>query len=123
MVNRLEDGLKTEWGGQNVWCNPPYSQPLLHQFCQRFIENGNGTLLTFARTDNADFQELLLNTDAVLFLRQRIRFYLPDGTRGGSPGCGSALFAIGEQNVERLSRTKLKGVLIAIPRRYNTLWK
>lgn len=99
-------------GGVRVFCNPPYSQPLLTNFCERFIENGNGVLLIFARTDNKDFQRLLNKCDAVLFMRQRIRFYLPDGSRGGSAGCGSALFAIGKDNVLALEQSGINGVLV-----------
>ena len=113
MVDRNEDGLKVEWGGVRTWCNPPYSQPALSQFCKKMAENGNGILLIFARTGNKDFQELLLKCDAVLFMRKRIRFYLPDGTRGGSAGCDSALFAFGRENVIALRNSGIEGALIS----------
>lgn len=113
MVNKEQDGLKNSWGGVRVWCNPPYSQPLLTRFCVRMVENGNGILLTFARVDNALFQDLLLpNADAVLFLRHRIRFYRPDGTRGDSAGCGSCLLSFGKQNTDALLHSGLEGILI-----------
>ena len=115
MYNKADDGLSYIWGGVRVWLNPPYSQPLFTQFCERFVENGNGILLTFARTDNKVFQELLLpNCDAALFLRHRVKFYLPDGTRGGSPGCGSVLFAFGQENADALLNSGLEGVFIPI---------
>ena len=112
MYNIEDDGLTKIWGGVRTWCNPPYSQPSLHHFCERMAENGNGILLVFARTDNKDFQEMLRRCDAVLFLRHRIRFVLPDGTRGGSPGCGSALFAFGKDNVRCLEQCGMEGVLM-----------
>ena len=112
MVDKDEDGLSFDWGGVRTWCNPPYSQPLLSQFCRRMADNGNGILLVFARTGNKTFQEMLRRCDAVLFLRHRIRFFLPDGKQGGSPGCDSALLAFGQQNVTALRQSNIEGALI-----------
>lgn len=110
--NKEQDGLAYEWEGR-VWCNPPYEQPLLDRFCQKMVEHGNGVLLTFARVDNRLFQGLILpNSDGVLFLRKRVRFYLPDGTRGGSPGAGSCLIAFGKENVDALRNAGLEGFLM-----------
>lgn len=112
MVNKKEDGLKTDWGGVRVWCNPPYSQPLLTQFCEKMVANNNGIMLLFSRTGNKLFQELLFpHCDAVLFLRNRVHFYLPDGTRGGAPGCDSLLIAFGEENVQALRNCHQEGYL------------
>ena len=102
-------------GGQDVrvWLNPPYSQPLLDQFVKKMVEHGNGIMLTFARVDNRLFQGTILpNCDAILFLRHRVRFYMPDGTRGGSPGSGSCLIAFGKNNVEALRNSGLEGFLM-----------
>lgn len=113
MINKEEDGLKTEWGGVRVFCNPPYSQPLLTEFCKRMAENGNGILLIFARTGNKCFQNVLLPAaDAVLFMRHRVRFYLPSGKQSGSAGCDSCLMAFGKENVEALKNSGIQGVLL-----------
>ena len=115
MVNKEEDGLKIQWGGQRVWCNPPYSQPLLTEFCKRMVENNNGILLVFARVDNRLFQDVLLpNASALLFLRHRIKFYQEDGTQGGSPGCGSVLIAFGKENAEALRNAGMEGFYIPL---------
>lgn len=109
-----QDGLSREWFGR-VWCNPPYSQPLLGQFCAKMAEYGNGILLIFARTGNKVWQESVLpKADAILFLRRRVRFCLPDGTPGGSAGCDSALVAYGYQNVEALRNSGLEGTLVVM---------
>ena len=77
------------------------------------VEHRKGILLTFARVDNRLFQGLLLpNCDAILFLRHRIRFYRPDGSRGDSPGNGSCLIAFGERNVKALEESGLTGFLM-----------
>lgn len=113
--NKYDDGLSQSWGGQNVrvWLNPPYSQPLLDQFVKKMVEHGNGIMLTFARVDNRLFQGTILpNCDGILFLRHRVRFYMQDGTRGGSPGSGSCLIAFGKENVDALRNSGLEGFLM-----------
>ena len=77
------------------------------------VENGNGILLIFARTGNKCFQEILMpNADAILFMRHRVRFYLPDGSRGGSAGSDSCLIAFGENNVRALKESGIAGLLL-----------
>lgn len=78
-----QDGLKQDWFGR-VWCNPPYSQPALYQFCEKMAEHGNGILLIFARTGNKVWQEIIFpRATAVLFLRKRVQFIDNQGNRGG----------------------------------------
>lgn len=114
MYNKNDDGLKQEWKGC-VWLNPPYSRPLIEQFCRKMAEHGNGIALLFNRLDTAMMQEVILkNAHAVKFLRKRIRFYRPDGTQGGSPGCGSVLFAFGKENAEKLRNQELEGFFIEL---------
>lgn len=109
-----DDGLRQPWG-RRIWCNPPYSQPLLADFCKKMAEHGNGILLIFARTGNKVWQESVFpKADAVLFLRRRVRFCLPDGTQGGSAGCDSALVAYGWSNVEALRKSGLEGTLVIL---------
>ena len=48
------------------------------------------------------------------FLRNRIRFFRPDGTRGDSPGCGSILIAFGEDNAEILRTCDIAGKYVRI---------
>ena len=51
--------------------------------------------------------------------KHRVRFYMPDGTRGGSPGSGSCLIAFGERNVKALEESGLTGFLM----KRNCEWK
>jgi len=111
MVNKEEDGLKVEWAGR-VWCNPPYSQPLLTQFCEKMAAHDNGILLLFSRTGNKVFQETLFPAcHSIFFMRHRVRFYSPDGSRGGSPGCDSVLIAFGEENTRAIQQSGQEGYL------------
>jgi len=113
--NMLTNGLLQNWGGVRVWCNPPYSQPLLTHFCQKWVNNNNGILLLFARVDNRMFQDILLPAStAILFLRHRIRFYTPYGKQGGSPGCGSVMLSIGEGNAEALLNSGIDGFYVPL---------
>lgn len=106
-----DDGLSRPWFGR-VWCNPPYSQPLLDQFCRKMAEHRDGIILVFARMGNKTIQNILLpNADAILFLRHRIRFVSPNGEKG-SAGCDSCLIAFGENNVRALAHSGLDGFLM-----------
>lgn len=114
MCNKHDDGLKQNWDGR-VWLNPPYSRPLIELFCKKMAEHNNGIALLFNRMDSNLFQDVILKTAVSMkVLRKRIRFYQQDGTQGGSPGCGSVLFAFGEQNDKILRENKLEGVYIKI---------
>lgn len=115
MVNKSQDGLTYPWGGCRVWCNPPYSQPLITQFVQRMVDHNNGILLLFARLDNKLFQDMILpRATAVLFMRHRVRFYREDGTQGGSPGIGSVLIAFGSQNALALRSSGIEGFYVPL---------
>lgn len=116
MYNKEDDGLKQNWVGR-VWLNPPYSRPLIELFCKKMAEHGNGIALLFNRLDSVMMQEVVLkNAHAMKFLRKRIKFYRPDGTQGGSPGCGSVLFAFGKENAEILRNHKAEGVFVELKR-------
>lgn len=114
MYNKAHDGLNREWKGR-VWLNPPYSRPLIEQFIKKMANHGNGIALLFNRCDSKMFQDIILEkATAMKFLRNRIRFFRPDGTRGNSPGCGSILIAFGEENAEILRTCSICGKYIRI---------
>lgn len=50
----------------------------------------------------------------MMFLRNRIKFFRPDGTRGDSPGCGSVLIAFGRENAEILRNCSLQGKYVEL---------
>lgn len=109
MYDRLQNGLSLPWEGR-VWLNPPYSRPLIEQFIARMVEHNNGIALLFNRCDSRMFQELIFpNMAGILFMRRRIKFLRPDGSRGGSPGCGSVLIAFGEENARILQQSGIGG--------------
>lgn len=114
MYNKNDDGLSKEWHGR-VWLNPPYSRPLIEHFVRRMAEHGNGIALLFNRCDNTMFHNIIFPTaTAMKFLRKRIRFYRPDGTRGDSPWCGSVLIAWGEDNASIIKDCELEGKYVRL---------
>ena len=83
MYNKNHDGLTKDWVGR-VWLNPPYSRPLIEQFVRKLAQHGNGIALLFNRCDSKMFQDIIFEkATAIKFLRGRIRFFRPDGIRGG----------------------------------------
>ncbi len=114
MYNKEIDGLKQEWHGR-VWLNPPYSRPLIEKFVRRMADHGNGIALLFNRCDSKMFQDVIFGkATAMKFLRNRIRFYRPDGSRGDSPGCGSLLIAFGEDNARILQECPIEGKYVRL---------
>ena len=93
-----DDGLSKEWFGR-VWLNPPYSQPAITQFMEKMALHNNGIALLYNRSDNQMFHSFIFPVaDSIFFIKGRIRFFKPDGTRGEQPGAGSVLIAFGENN-------------------------
>lgn len=102
-------------GGGRIWLNPPYSKPLMWQFVEKLAEHGNGIALLFNRCDSNKFQDIIFTkATGMMFLRNRIKFFRPDGTRGDSPGCGSILIAFGEDNAEILRTCDIAGKYVRI---------
>ena len=102
-------------GGGRIWLNPPYSKPLIWQFVEKLAEHGNGIALLFNRCDSNKFQDIIFTkATGMMFLRNRIKFFRPDGTRGDSPGCGSVLIAFGRENAEILRNCSLQGKYVEL---------
>lgn len=81
----FDPSFQTIWGGR-IWLNPPYSKPLIWQFVEKLAEHGNGIALLFNRCDSNKFQDIIFTkATGMMFLRNRIKFFRPDGTRGDSP--------------------------------------
>lgn len=111
---REDNGLLKPWGGR-VWLNPPYGGPsVIMPWLRRMAAHGCGTLLIFARTETEAFHEYVWPAaSAILFLRGRLFFCRPDGTRAkANAGAPSCLVAYGYKDAIALKSSGLPGAWV-----------
>lgn len=115
-----DNGLLQEWNGR-VWCNPPYGRKTQH-FMNKLKGHGDGIALIFTRTETKNwFENIWTGADAILFLRDRISFHDINGVQKERSGCGSALIAYGQRNVQALEKIKNRGSLIYLKGKKRTM--
>lgn len=96
-----DDGLTKEWNGA-TWMNPPYSQPLISQFCIKWMKEydaGNitsGIVLVNNATETGWFQTLLSRSSSVCLPKGRVKFIDAAGNPSGAPLQGQAVLYFGE---------------------------
>lgn len=107
-----KDGLTTAWKGR-VFINPPYSN--LAPWVAKFIAHRNGIMLFSASCPGAPWsQDLLSKSDAIYYLRKKLKFYRADGSQA-SAYLYNVLYALGQKNVvalRALKQTEFNGVLL-----------
>lgn len=73
-----QDGLKQDWQGETVFCNPPYGSAIKHwvKKCYEEAQKPNTTvvMLVPARTDTAYFHEYIYGKSEIRFVRGRLKF-------------------------------------------------
>lgn len=77
-----ENGLIQNWGGQRVFCNPPYGRELPQWVRKCYEEAQGGTLVVMlipSRTDTRWFHEYIYGKAEIRFVRGRLKF--GDGLR------------------------------------------
>ena len=115
-----EQSLDRDWWGF-VWMNPPFGhQATKRRWLRKFFDYGNGIALVPDRTSAPWFQEFAPLADAVLWVSPKIKFERDDGSRGESPGTGTALFAAGEQAKAALCRAVDLGLVMFNTQRMET---
>lgn len=106
-----DDGLLQPWFGR-VWCNPPYGKEM-NPFLERMVIHNEGIVLIFARTETKAFFDYVWDrATAILFIRGRLKFYLPNGKEGGAAGSPSVLIAYGDKDAEILRNCAIQGKFI-----------
>lgn len=76
------DGLKQDWSGEVVYCNPPYSKktkdnPGQEAWIKKCYEEGQKTtvvMLLPARTDTVAFHKYIYGKAEIRFLKGRLKF-------------------------------------------------
>lgn len=74
-----QNGLKQDWGGEVVFCNPPYGNKETGEWTRKCYEeslkpNTVVVLLIPARTDRASFHEYINGKAEIRFVRGRLKF-------------------------------------------------
>lgn len=73
-----QDGLSQPWGGEIVWCNPPYGREIA-----KWVEKGSRSaknegavvvMLLPARTDTKWFHDYIYGHAEITFVRGRLKF-------------------------------------------------
>jgi hypothetical protein len=114
---RADNGLTKSWRGHRVFMNPPYGGPaIVTPWLQRMAEHRRGTALIFARTETEAFHAYVWQVaHSVLFLRGRLFFHRPDGTKAArNAGAPSCLIAYGCADSEILETCGLPGQFVRL---------
>ena len=73
-----QDGLKQDWGGMKVFCNPPYGRTVGEWVKKAYEESRKpGTLVVCllpARTDTRWFHDYIIKNAKIRFVRGRLKF-------------------------------------------------
>lgn len=74
---KKQDGLTQLWGGERVWCNPPYGRGIIAPWVKRCACHGIfgvAVMLLPVRTDTAWWQDFVIPYGKVEFIRGRLKF-------------------------------------------------
>ena len=73
-----QNGLKQDWGGHRVFCNPPYGRAITDWVEKSFREgtkdNTIVVMLIPARTDTRYFHDFIQHRSEVRFVKGRLKF-------------------------------------------------
>lgn len=81
---REQDGLKQDWGGEVIWCNPPYGRTI-GEWIKRCAEHqGIAVMLIPARTDTRWWHQYINGNPnaSVHFIKGRLKF---GGAKNSAP--------------------------------------
>jgi hypothetical protein len=112
IVNWTSNGLEQPWFGF-AYVNSPFNRYVVGDWVARLAQHGHGIALIHVWTETEWFEGIWHHARAILFLVDRIKFCLPDGTEqphnSGAPLC---LVAFGSEALLRLQHCGLAGILV-----------
>lgn len=112
-----ENGLEQEWYADSVWMNPPYGQPLIKEFVEKFVHEyheghfNKACVLVNNGTETVWFQNLASQADAICFIRGRLKFLDSTGSPANTPLQGQALLYFGDERSKFLQEAELLGIV------------
>lgn len=76
---KVEDGLSQNWGGETVFCNPPYGRKETGIWVKKCYEeslksNTKVVMLIPSRTDTKWFHEYIYGKAEIRFIKGRLKF-------------------------------------------------
>ena len=73
---KADDGLSKSWGGEIVFCNPPYGKELPHwvKKCRFESRHAKVVMLIPARTDTRWFHDHIYGKAEIRFIKGRLKF-------------------------------------------------
>ena len=97
-----EDGLKQKWGGNRVYCNPPYGSEIGKWVEKAYRESKDAfiCMLIPARTDTRYFHEYIYHKAEIIFLKGRLKFELNGESKQSAP-FPSMIVLFGKENLEK----------------------
>lgn len=112
-----DNGLDKAWRG-NVWMNPPYSQPLITQFCNLLVEKYKNNeikqacVLVNNATETNFFQNMLTACIAICFIQGRVKFINKEGHSSGAPLQGQSILYLGKNLLGFIKEFKKFGIIM-----------
>lgn len=76
-ISPEQDGLKSEWHGNTIWCNPPYGRMIgawVKKAYQTSLKGKTVVMLLPARTDTKWFHEYIYHNSEIRFVKGRLKF-------------------------------------------------
>lgn len=80
--SKEDDGLKQDWGGEIIWCNPPYGREIGKWVKKCSEYEGESVMLLPARTDTRWFHDYIYGKSEIRFIRGRLKF---GGSKNSAP--------------------------------------
>ena len=76
-ISPEQDGLKSEWHENTIWCNPPYGRMIgawVKKAYQTSLKGKTVVMLLPARTDTKWFHEYIYHNSEIRFVKGRLKF-------------------------------------------------